>query len=67
MKTLLQKCLESGADPHLAMICHRATAVDYKLTPPVEMLNFRKCKTNLHAKSRHLMETLQARQEMSSR
>ena len=70
-KNLLQKCLESGADPHLAMICHRATPVDHKLPSPAEMLNSRKYKTNLPAKSRHtegnINVQLQAHQDEQKR
>ena len=58
MKNLLQKCLESGANPHLAMICHLATPVDHKLPSPAEMLNFRKYKTNLPVKFRHTDGTI---------
>ena len=46
-KAILQKCLETGSDPHLAMICFRSTPVDHNIASPSELLNKRKYKSNL--------------------
>ena len=49
VKNLLQKCNESGADPHLAMLCLRTTPIDYGLPSPAELLNCRVFHSNLPA------------------
>lgn len=50
VKNILQKCFESASDPHMAMICYRATPIDHNLPSPGEILNSRKYKTNLPSK-----------------
>ena len=52
VKNLLQKCRESGADPHLAMLCLRSTPVDHNITSPAELLNSRVYQTNLPSVSK---------------
>jgi len=52
VKNLLQKCKESGADPHLAMLCLRTTPLDHTLSSPAELLNSHVYKTNLPAISK---------------
>ena len=47
VKNLLQKCKESGSDPHLAMLCLRTTPVDHHLPSPAELLNNRMYQSNL--------------------
>ena len=37
VKNLLQKCKESGADPHLAMSCLRSTPLDHNIASPAEL------------------------------
>lgn len=49
VKNLLQKCKESGADPHLAMLCLRTTPIDHGLPSPAELLNSRVYQSNLPA------------------
>ncbi|PFX18773.1 putative RNA-directed DNA polymerase from transposon BS [Stylophora pistillata] len=41
VKNPLQKCKESGADPHLAMLCLCSTPLDHNIASPVELLNSR--------------------------
>jgi hypothetical protein len=52
VKGLLQKCKESVADPHLAMLCLRTTPIDHHLASPAELLNSRVYQTNLPAISK---------------
>ena len=47
VKDLLQKCKESGQDPHLAMLCLRSTPLSHDLPSPAELLNGRVYQTNL--------------------
>lgn len=47
VKNLLQKCRESGADPHLAMLCLRSTPLDHNIASPAELLNSRVYRANL--------------------
>lgn len=47
VKNLLQKCKESNADPHLAMLCLRSTPISNDLPSPAEMLNNRGYQSNL--------------------
>ena len=47
VKNLMQKCKESGADPHLAMLCLRTTPLDHHLPSLAELLNSRVYQTNL--------------------
>ncbi|CAB3986797.1 Retrovirus-related Pol poly from transposon [Paramuricea clavata] len=47
VKNLLQKCKESGSDPHLAMLCVRTTPVNHHLPSPAEILNSRTYQSNL--------------------
>ncbi|KAK2566490.1 hypothetical protein P5673_010015 [Acropora cervicornis] len=47
VKNLLQKCKESGADPHLAMLCLRSTPIDHNIALPAELLNSRVYHTNI--------------------
>ena len=47
VKNILQKALDTGSDPHLALLCHRTTAIDHNTPSPCEMLNSRKYKANL--------------------
>lgn len=47
VKNLLQKCKESGADPHLAMLCLRSTPLDHSISSPAELLNSRVYQANL--------------------
>ena len=47
VKNLLQKCKESGADPHLAMLCLRSTPLDHNTASPTELLNPRVYQANL--------------------
>ena len=49
IKNLLQKCIESGADPHLAMLCLRTTPLSHDLPSPAELLNSRTYQSNLPA------------------
>ena len=52
VKSLLQKCKESGSDPHLAMLCLRGTPLDHHIPSPAELLNSRVYQTNLPAISK---------------
>ncbi|KAK3752542.1 hypothetical protein QZH41_016321, partial [Actinostola sp. cb2023] len=52
IKNVLQKCKESGADPHRAMLCLRTTPLDHKLPSPAELLNSRVYQSNLPAVSK---------------
>lgn len=52
VKNLLQKCKESGADPHLAMLCLRSTPLDHSIPSPAELLNSRVYQANLPAISK---------------
>ena len=47
VKNLLQKCKESGADPHLAMLCLRSTPLYHNIASPAELLNSRVYQANL--------------------
>ncbi|XP_048582171.1 uncharacterized protein K02A2.6-like isoform X2 [Nematostella vectensis] len=55
VKDLLQKCKESGQDPHLAMLCLRTTPLGHTLPSPAELLNSRIYQSNLPATSRHAL------------
>ena len=72
VKGLLQKCKESGSDPHLAMLCLRSTPLDHNIPSPAELLNSRVYQTNLPVISKPSLSLsadgdnnakLQARQE----
>lgn len=52
VKNLFQKCKESGADPHLAMLCLRTTPIDHSIPSPAELLNSRVYQSNLPAISK---------------
>ena len=52
VKNLLQKCKESGADPHLAMLCLRSTPLDHNIASPAELLNSRVYQANLPSMSK---------------
>ena len=52
MKNVLQKCNESGQDPHLAMLCLRSTPLSDDLPSPAELLNGRVYQTSLPAVSK---------------
>ena len=52
VKDLLQKCKESGQDPHLAMLCLRSTPLSHDLPSPAELLNGQVYQTNLPAVSK---------------
>ena len=52
VKDLLQKCKESGQDPHMAMLCLRSTPLSHDLPSPAELLNGRVYHTNLSAVSK---------------
>ena len=52
VKNILQKCKESGADPHLAMLCLRSTPLDHSIPSPAELLNSRVYQANLPAISK---------------
>lgn len=52
VNSLLQKCKESGADPHLAMLCFRSTPLDNNTASPAELLNSRVYQTNLPSMSK---------------
>ena len=52
VKDLLQKCKESGQDPHLAMLCLCSTPLSHDLPSPAELLNGRVYQTNLPAVSK---------------
>ena len=71
VKNLLQKCKESGSDPHLAMSCLQTTPIDHHLPSPAEMLNSRAYQSNLSGvshstlfptKDGEINDKLQARQ-----
>ena len=47
VKNVLQKCKESGQDPHLAMLCVRSTPLSHDLPSPAKLLNGRMYQTNL--------------------
>lgn len=47
VKNLLQKCKESGADPHLAMLCLHSTPLDHNIALPGKLLNSRVYHTNI--------------------
>ena len=73
VKNLLQKCKESGSDPHLAMLCLRTTPIDHHLPSPAEMLNSRVYQSNLPSVSQSTLfptkdgeinDKLQARQDL---
>ena len=52
VKNVLQKCKESGQDPHLAMLCLRSTPLSLDLPSPAELLNGQVYQTNLPAVSK---------------
>jgi len=52
VKSLLQKCKESGSDPHLAMSCLHSTPLDHNIPSPAELLHTRVYQTNLLAISK---------------
>lgn len=52
VKNLLEKCKESGADPHLVMLCLRSTPLDHNIPSPAELVNSRVYQTNLPAMSK---------------
>ena len=52
VKNLFQKFKESGADPHLAMLCQRSTPLDHNIASPAELLNSRVYQANLPSISR---------------
>ena len=52
VKNVLQKCKESGQDPHLAILCLRSTPLSLDLPSPAELLNGRVYQTNLPAVSK---------------
>ncbi len=54
VKNVLEKCKETGADPHLAMLCLRVTPIDHTLDSPCELLNARKYQSNLPSFGRPL-------------
>ena len=73
VKNLLQKCKESGSDPHLAMLCLQTTPIDHHLPSPAEMLNSRVYQSNLPSVSQSTLfptkdgeinDKLQARQDL---
>lgn len=47
VKNLLQKCKESGADLHLAMLYFRSTPLDHNIASPAKFINSRVYQTNL--------------------
>ena len=49
VKNLLQKCEESGNDPHLAMLCLRTTPLDHSTLSPAELLDSRVYQCNFPA------------------
>ena len=72
VKNLLQKCKESGADPHLAMLCLRSTPHDQNIASPADLLNSRVYQANLPSISKPVLSLsadgevntkLQARQD----
>lgn len=72
-KNLLQKCKESGADPHLAMLCLRSTPLKHNIASPAELLNSRVYQANLPSMSKpglslsadgEINTKLQARQDL---
>lgn len=52
IKNLLQKCKESGADPHLAMLRLRSTPLDQNIASLAELLNSRLYQANLPSTSK---------------
>ena len=52
VKNVLQKCKESGQDPHLAMLYLRSTLLSHDLPSPAELLNGQVYQTNLPAVSK---------------
>ena len=68
VKSLLQKCKESGSDPHLAMLCLRTTPVDHHLPSPAELLNSKMYQSNLPGVSQPvILLNQQTDQEASSK
>ena len=51
-KYYLQKCKESGQDPHFAMLCLCSTPLSHDLPSPAELLNGRVHQKNLPAVSK---------------
>ena len=49
VKKMLQKCLESGQDPHMAMLCICTTPIGQGLPSPAEIIFRRKIPSNLPA------------------
>ena len=41
VKNVLQKCKESGQDPHLPTLCLRSTPLSHDLPSPAKLLNGR--------------------------
>ena len=73
VENILQKCKESGADPHLAMLCLRTTQTDHHLPSPAELPNSREYQSNLPAMTKpmlftrkhgHVNAKLQVRQDL---
>ena len=52
VKNLFQKFRESGADPHLAMLCLRSSPLDQNIASPAEFLNSRVYQANLSSVSK---------------
>ena len=49
VKNVFQKCKESGADPHLAMLSLRTAPVNHSIPSPADLLNSRVYQSNLSA------------------
>ena len=70
IKSLFTKCRETGADPHLAMICLRSTPIDHNTPSPCELLNGRVYRSLLPAKQKihsHHNDNLQKRQDAANK
>ena len=71
VKNTLKKAKASGKDPHMAMLCLRATPLDHNIPSPGEMLYNRKLRANLPVRVRNtvqlrdtIQEQLRRRQEL---
>ena len=67
VKGLLQKCKESGSDPHLAMLRLHSTPLDHNIPSPAELLNSRVYQTNLPAISKPRQEKQKSQYDKTSK
>ena len=67
VKNTLKKAKASGKDPHMAMLCLRATPLDHNIPSPGEMLYNRKLRANLPVRVRNTVQLRDTIQEQLRR